>query len=64
MVAGVGVVRRWPDVDLALLKADFADNATKTGFEGRSEFPYLDVGFEAPEDGTPVYSYGYPCSQR
>lgn len=64
MVEGIQTVQRWPDVDLALLKADFAENATKTWLEGRSEFPHLDAGFEAPEDGTPVYSYGYPLQPR
>jgi serine protease Do len=60
MIQGIEIVERWPDVDLALLKADFGANATKAWAEGRTDFPYVPLSFDIPEDGTPVYGYGFP----
>jgi S1-C subfamily serine protease len=54
------LVRTWPEFDLALLKCDFGRNAEKAWLQGRSTFPYLKLEFQQQEDGTQVYSFGFP----
>jgi hypothetical protein len=54
------IVAQWPHVDLALLKVDLPREPQGTWLEGRTEFPFLELDFDVPEDGTPVYCYGYP----
>jgi serine protease Do len=63
LVLGVKVVRTWPAFDLALLKADFAENKARNGFKTRTDFPYLDIEFQDQEEGSPVYAYGYPLME-
>ncbi len=60
MIEGVLIVERWPEFDLALLKADFAANSSKRWASGLTDFPYVPLSFDPVLDGTPVYSYGYP----
>lgn len=60
MVQGVSIVHRWPEVDIALLHADFAANSNKDWLQGRTGFPHLSVTDDVAADGTPVYSYGFP----
>jgi hypothetical protein len=49
-------------VDLALLQIDTAANAGKPWLLEGSGLPFLDLSFDVIEDGTPVYSYGFPLS--
>ncbi len=51
-----------PHLDLALLKVDFAANASKEWLAGKSEFPFLNVSQRQLEEGESVYSFGYPLS--
>lgn len=51
-----------PEIDLALLKVDFAQNANKEWLKGRTEFPYVQVSSVELEEGDDVYSFGYPLS--
>src|SRR3990172_10607290 len=53
----------WPQYDIALLKVDLRRNADKGHMQGRNSFPYIEVDFSLQEEGTPVYSYGYPLSR-
>jgi hypothetical protein len=50
------------DADLALLKFDFSDHASKAFLERRTTFPHLEVSRRTLEEGEPVYSFGYPLS--
>lgn len=59
MVSNLELVKIWEDFDIALLKADFNSNPHKSTFKN-NQFPYLDVEFKEQEEGTPVYSYGFP----
>jgi hypothetical protein len=53
-----------PDVDFALLKVDFAKNADKAWMKGRDTFFHVNVSTVPLDDGSPVYSYGFPLSQH
>lgn len=59
MVAGLQLLEQWEDFDIALLKADFETNQYKSSFKG-DRFPFLEIDFREKEEGTPVYSYGFP----
>lgn len=61
-VQGVKIVRRWPAADAALLKANFKDNKEREWLAGSDEFPYLELDYSPQEEGTAVYSFGYPLS--
>ena len=63
-VAQPELVAEWPEYDLALLKFDFAKNSKRSHLAGLSGFPYLPVELQPQEDGTPVYAFGYPLSQK
>lgn len=49
-----------PDVDLALLKVDYARNANKAWLDGASTFPFIPVSRRPLEEAEPVYAFGYP----
>jgi len=51
------------EVDLALLKFDFAAHANQEWAKGRDCFPFLEVDLDEHEEGTPVYSFGYPLPE-
>lgn len=55
----VALVETWPKDDLALLKARPAELQSQNG---SAKFPYLQITYAGQEDGTPVYSFGYPLS--
>jgi len=59
-VANLTLAKRWPGLDLALLKADFEEHSNKGCFEGLSGFPFIEIDFSKQEDGRPVYAYGFP----
>ncbi|WP_434654947.1 S1 family peptidase [Chromobacterium violaceum] len=52
-----------PEIDLALLKVDFAQNSNKDWLKTRSEFPFLQISVRELEEGDSVYSFGYPLSE-
>lgn len=52
-----------PELDIAILKADFARNANKEHLKGLSGFPSLGVSRRQLEEGEPVYAFGYPLSE-
>jgi serine protease Do len=60
----VELIRSWPEFDLALLKASFDANRMRAGFEGRKNFPYLEVYLHGVEEGMPVYAYGFPLGSQ
>jgi serine protease Do len=51
-----------PEIDMALLKVDFAKNSKKEWLNGRSDFPHVQVSSTELEEGDDVYSFGYPLS--
>ena len=51
-----------PEIDLALLKVDFAKNSNKEWLKGHTDFPYVQVSSIELEEGDDVYSFGYPLS--
>ncbi len=56
-------VKEWPDLDIALPKADFAKNRknrTKDWLKDKDGFPFLEIELQEQEEGTPVYSYAFP----
>jgi len=59
MVTGLELIKEWDEFDIALLKADFESNPYKSTFKNE-QFPYLEIDFKEKEEGTPVYSYGFP----
>jgi serine protease Do len=57
------MVQSWPEYDIAVLKLDFERNADAPHLNGHNEFPYITVDLDTQEDGTPVYSFGYPLPE-
>jgi len=51
------------EVDLALLKFDFAAHAAQQWAKERDGFPFLEVDLDDHQEGTPVYSFGYPLPE-
>lgn len=49
-----------PEMDIAILKVDFAANANKDHFRGLDGFPHLTVSKRRLEEGESVYAFGYP----
>lgn len=64
MISGVSIAALWPSFDLALLQTDFDLNADKEWLTGRTAFPFIPTSVDPADDGTPVYSYGFPLSPR
>ena len=62
MCQGVSIGHVIPHLDFALLRVDFAENATKTFLTGKSEFPFVSVSRRDLDEGESVYSFGYPLS--
>lgn len=60
LVKGAKLIKKWEKFDLALLKAEFNENNQREYFKERSDFPFLDIDYSDQEEGTPVYSFGYP----
>jgi hypothetical protein len=57
------LIEQWDEFDIALLKADYFKLKTRTGHESKSkDFSYLEIDFKEQEEGSPVYSYGFPSS--
>ena len=52
-----------PDLDVALLKIDFAKNSNKHWLKDRATFPYLEVCLRDLEEGESVYAFGYPLPE-
>jgi S1-C subfamily serine protease len=52
-----------PECDFALLKVDFAANATKELLKGRSESPYIEVSKRQLDEGETVYAFEYPLPE-
>jgi serine protease Do len=57
------MVQSWPEHDIAVLKLDFESNAAAPQLNDLNEFPYITVDLESQEDGTPIYSFGYPLPE-
>jgi serine protease Do len=57
------MVQSWPEHDMAALKLDFESNAAAPQLNGLNGFPYITVDLESQEDGTPIYSFGYPLPE-
>ncbi|MBF0320286.1 MAG: trypsin-like peptidase domain-containing protein [Nitrospirae bacterium] len=51
------------NLDFALLKVDFAENANNVCLKGKNEFPFITVSTRHLKEGEPVYSFGYPLSE-
>jgi serine protease Do len=49
--------------DFALLKADFAANSPQNWLHGRTGFPFIEVSIKPLDEGTPVFSFGFPLGQ-
>jgi len=64
MLQWAQLVQTWPAVDLALLKLEFATNATKAQLAGLSSFPFLEVDVSPQRDGTAIYAFGYPLPEH
>lgn len=63
-VTGLELINVWDKFDIALLKADFDSNPNKDTFNGLSQFPYLEIDFQEQDEGTPIYSYGFPLPNK
>lgn len=50
-INNVKIIKDWPEYDIILLKAEI-----------NKEVNFLEIEFEVVEEGTPVYSFGYPLS--
>ena len=62
LVNNLTLVRKWENFDICLLQADFQKNKDQDWLKNMDGFPYLEIEFEVQEEGTPVYSFGYPLS--
>ena len=60
LVKNAKVINKWPNFDLALLKAEFEENKQREYFKTRDNFPYLEIDFSDQEEGSLVYVFGYP----
>ena len=60
LVKNAKVINKWPNFDLALLKAELEENKQRDHFKTRDNFPYLEIDFSNQEEGSPVYFFGYP----
>lgn len=60
LVKNVKVVKKWPNFDIALLKAEFDENKQREYFKTRDSFPFLEIDYSDQEEGSPVYAFGYP----
>jgi len=57
----VKLVKEWNDFDIALFKVDYFILRTQDNRVYKNKhFPYLEIDFKEQEEGTPVYSYGFP----
>jgi serine protease Do len=54
------ILRDWPAFDLALLKFDLSKVSTVPEIPMSYQLEYLDIEFNVPAEGEPVYSFGYP----
>ena len=63
MCQGVSLEYVDPQLDVALLKVDFAKNKDKDWLKGKKSFPFIEVSRRQLEEGEPVYSFGYPLSE-
>lgn len=63
MCQAVSFERVLPELDVAVLKVNFSDNANKEWLKGRTDFPYLTVSSRELAEGEGVYSFGYPLSR-
>lgn len=61
-VADVELIEQWPDLDIALMKADLEQNSRRDWLKNLKGFPYIEVELEEQEEGLPVYSFGYPLT--
>lgn len=61
-VADVELVERWPDFDIALMKADLELNNKREWLKSLNGFPFIEVELEEQEEGLPIYSFGYPLT--
>ncbi|NOS83355.1 MAG: trypsin-like peptidase domain-containing protein [Nitrospira sp.] len=52
-----------PDLDVALLKVDFTQNANKHWLQGKTSFPFLQISTRELEEGEDVYAFGYPLPE-
>jgi len=52
-----------PEMDVALLKVDFAQNSNKEWLKGKTAFPFLQVSSRDLEEGESVYAFGYPLPE-
>jgi hypothetical protein len=59
---GISIVELWAASDTALLRADLSRNAPKSWFA--DGFSSVQVAGSVPDDGAPVYSYGYPLPRE
>ena len=57
------IVQLWPEHDIAALRLDFERHAAAPGLNDLDSFPYITVDLGAQEDGTPIYSFGYPLPE-
>lgn len=62
LVKGVKLIKKWPEFDLALLKAGFKENQQREYFKERKGFPHLEIAYSEQDEGAPVYA-GYPLMQ-
>lgn len=61
---------QWPtldfvdvDTDIALLKVDFDQNASKEWLKDKDGFPFIPASRRPLDEGEPVYSFGYPLPE-
>ena len=59
LIRGAEHVDVYPDLDVALMKFDIADQ-TDESMRGKVAFPYVEITVRPVEDGEPVYAFGYP----
>jgi len=59
-VGNIKIEKTWSQFDLALLKVDLKENKNKDFLKDKKGFDFLKIEFSVPDEGTPVYSFGYP----
>jgi hypothetical protein len=59
----ISIIKRWSKYDIALLKVDLEKNNRKVFLEGKTEISYLELDMDIQEEGTQIYTYGFPLPE-
>jgi len=59
-IQNIKIIKIWDEFDIALLKADFEKNKNDDLLKTKENFDFLEIDFNIIEEGSSVYSFGYP----